>query len=79
MSIDPTQKFVVKGTGRVVTLACPLGEGRFICTDNEGKCHPCYNLSDLVPVPKYRGKGEDLSSLNELLIRLRYTRPVKGT
>lgn len=33
---------------RVVELTKHLGGGRYLCTDNENECHPCYNTSDFI-------------------------------
>ena len=40
-------EYLVKATGRVVTLTKYLGDKRWLCTDANDKSHPCYNESDL--------------------------------
>ena len=41
----------VAGSCRVVTLTKLIRGERWLCTDDIGKCNPCYNLSDLRLLP----------------------------
>lgn len=38
---------MTKASGRVLTLEYLIGNGRWFCTDNIDRCHPCHNESDL--------------------------------
>lgn len=37
----------VKSTGRIIFLEELIGGERWLCTDYDQQCHPCYNLSEL--------------------------------
>lgn len=47
----------VAGSCRVVTLTKLIRGERWLCTDDIGKCHPCYNLSDLRLLPPTKGSS----------------------
>jgi hypothetical protein len=44
------EAFVVSSRLRV-TLTKHIGDQRWLCTDEIGKCHPCYNLFELHLLP----------------------------
>ena len=41
---------VVRSTSRVVEMVKQLRDGRWLCTDYEQECHPCYNEEELLVI-----------------------------